>query len=61
MFHEQIGSFRFNTVTFGIKFVNRKGASTDRFETGIGANVPYTTNYWGNHYGAVAGDLNYYL
>jgi hypothetical protein len=59
--HEQIGSFRFNTVAFGIKFVNRKGAATDRYVSGIGATAPYTSNYWGYHFGSIMGDVNYYL
>jgi hypothetical protein len=59
--HEQIGSFRFNTLAFGLKFVNRKGASTDRYVTAIGATSPYTSNYWGYHFGSIMGDVNYYL
>lgn len=57
----EIGLFRFNTVSFGIKFVNRKGKDTERLETGVGATAPYTANYWGYHFGSVAGDVNFFL
>ncbi len=61
MGEEQIGSFRFNQVTFGMKFVERKSKSQDKFEAGFGATAPYTVNYWRYHYGAIAGDVNLYL
>ncbi len=54
---DQIGSFRFNVFTFGLRFF--PGASPANI--GVSANVPYTTNYWGYHFGAVQADLNYLL
>ena len=60
LFNPDIGSFRFNTVTFGIKFVARKGQKTDIADVGIGATVPWSTNYWGYHFGSFAADVNYY-
>lgn len=62
MFDETVPSFfRFNIVTFGIKFVQRKSATKDRSEVGIGASAPYSSYYWGYHYGAVMADYNFYL
>ena len=58
---DQIGSFRFNQVTFGMKFLERKSKTKDKYEAGFGASVPYSTNYWSEHYGAIAGDFNLYL
>ena len=58
---EQIGSFRFNQLTFGMKFVQWKGKKQQKFEAGFGANAPYTSNYWSYHYGSIMGDVNYYL
>ena len=56
-----VNTFRFNVVSFGIKFIKRKGMNTDKYETGVGTSVPYTSNYWGYHYGSVLADINYYL
>ena len=58
---EQIGSFRFNQVTFGMKFLEKKSKTKDKFEAGFGASAPYSVNYWRYHYGAIAGDVNMYL
>lgn len=58
---EQIDSFRFNQVTFGMKFVQWKGKKQQKFETGFGATAPYSANYWQYHYGSIMGDVNYYL
>jgi hypothetical protein len=55
------GSFRFNVVTFGIKFTTRKGQNTDLYETSVGATAPYSYYYWSYHYGSVTGDFQYYL
>lgn len=62
MFDDTVPSFfRFNIVTFGIKFVQRKSATKDRSEVGIGASAPYSSYYWGYHYGAIMADYNMYL
>jgi len=62
MFDETVPSFfRFNLVTFGIKFVQRKTATKDRSEIGIGASAPYSSYYWGYHYGAVMADYNFFV
>jgi hypothetical protein len=55
------GGFRFNTVALGLKFINRKSVTQDRFETGVGATVPYSYQWWGYHTGSISGDLNYFL
>lgn len=56
-----MGSFRFNTVTVGIQFVSRKGKTTDLADISAGAELPYATNYWAYHFGAVAANANIYL
>ena len=61
MGNEDIGSFRFNQLTFGMKFLEKKSKSKDKYEAGFGASAPYSVNYWRYHYGAVAGDINVYL
>ena len=59
---DQGGSFRFNVVGFGVKFLERgKTQSGSRFEAGGGAIAPYSSNYWAFHSGAVGLDFNYYL
>ncbi|RME27965.1 MAG: hypothetical protein D6798_03460 [Deltaproteobacteria bacterium] len=62
MFWDQGGTFRFNVISFGVKFLERnKNQLASRFEIGGGAMAPYTTNYWSFHSGAVGLDANYYL
>jgi hypothetical protein len=61
MGNDDIGSFRFNQLTFGMKFLEKKSKSKDKYEAGFGASAPYSVNYWRYHYGAVAGDINVYL
>ena len=53
-----VGLYRFNIFTFGMRFVPGKKTPA---HVALSANVPYATNYYGYHYGAVQGDLNYYL
>ncbi len=53
---EEGSSFRFNIISFGISFFVHK----DMLAT-LGASAPYTTNYWGYHYGSIIGDYSYYL
>ena len=55
------GSFRFNVVSFGVKFLERNKGKASRFEAGAGAIAPYSANYWSFHSGALGLDLNYYL
>lgn len=56
LFWDEGGIFRFNIVSFGITFnVGKNGQAT------LGANAPYTTNYWGYHLGSVMADFNYNL
>jgi hypothetical protein len=59
--NEDIGSFRFNQITFGMKFLEKKSKSKDKYEAGFGASAPYSVNYWRYHYGAIAGDINLYM
>jgi hypothetical protein len=58
---EELGVFRFNQLTFGMKYVQARSKSKDKLEAGFGASAPYTTNYWSYHYGAIMGDAIYYL
>lgn len=59
---DQGGSFRFNTIGFGVKFLERnKTQQASRFEAGGGAIAPYSNNYWSFHSGAIGLDFNYYL
>jgi hypothetical protein len=58
-----IDPFAFNTLTFGLKFLDRKGKSSkepDNQEVGLGTNVPYYYKYYRNHFGAILGDVNFY-
>jgi hypothetical protein len=59
--NEQIGSFRFNQFAFGMRIVERRSKTAEKFVTSFGAAVPYTTKYWSHHRGAVMGDINYFL
>ena len=55
--------FAFNTLTFGLKFFDRKGKSSsdpDNREVGLGTNVPYYYKYYRNHFGAILGDVQFY-
>ena len=54
--NERTGSFKFNQMAFGLRFQG-KGKSV----VGTGATVPFTTNYWRHHYGAIMADYQYYL
>ena len=61
------GIFRFNVVTFGMKFFPGRRAADGvdpqanrQSEVNVGASVPYTTNYWQYHYGSIMGQVNYY-
>ncbi len=49
--------FAFNVLTFGMRFKPK----TNPTHIAIGANVPYFNNYWGWHYGAVQGDVLYFM
>ncbi len=59
--HDQIESFRFNQIGFGIRYVKRKSKNKEKLDVGVGAAAPYTINYWRYHFGEVAADVNYYL
>jgi hypothetical protein len=59
--HDELSSFRFNQVAFGMRFTKRKSTTRDLFTAGIGAATPYSSNYWGYHFGAVNGDAHYFL
>lgn len=59
---ESGNAFRFNQISFGMRFVGKKNPVTGgHYSAGAGAAVPYSTNYWKHHYGAVMGDYNLYL
>ncbi len=51
--------FRFNVVSFGIKFF--PGEVKGKWEANLGASAPAVTNYWAHHFGAVMGQANLYL
>jgi hypothetical protein len=51
-------SFRFNTATFGLRFHPEMEAEGD-LNIGLGATVPYTSNYWMFHFGAIATQVTY--
>ncbi|MEQ1570564.1 MAG: hypothetical protein ABMA64_33345, partial [Myxococcota bacterium] len=52
------GLFRFNVVTFGLKFFPGKTANQ---EVNFGATVPYTQQWWQYHYGSIMAQYNRYL
>ncbi|MCB9781077.1 MAG: hypothetical protein H6742_21095 [Alphaproteobacteria bacterium] len=59
---EEGDSFRFNVVSFGVKFLERNKTGADsRFEIGGGAIAPYSSSYWSFHSGAIGVDGHYYL
>lgn len=57
-------SFRFFTTTFGLKFTAKKQTDdqgSGRLDVGLGAALPYATNYWGFYLGGVDVLADYYL
>jgi hypothetical protein len=55
------GLFRFNVVTFGLKFFpTSKGSPSRDKEVNFGATVPYMQQWWQFHYGSIMGQFNYY-
>lgn len=61
-FEWENGPFRFNVVTFGLKFFPSKSkANIEDLEINMGTSVPYTSNYWMYHYGSIMVQTNYYL
>jgi hypothetical protein len=57
----ETGSFRFNQLTFGMKYIQWKSKKSQKVEAGFGASAPYTSNYWAYHFGSITGDANYYF
>jgi hypothetical protein len=53
------GLFRFNIVSFGMKFF--PGTKDKDKEVNVGATVPYMQQWWQFHYGSIMGQFNYYL
>ncbi|MCB9746270.1 MAG: hypothetical protein H6741_35455 [Alphaproteobacteria bacterium] len=49
--------FMFNVMSFGLRFT--PGAAPAQIS--LNANVPVAYNYWGYHFGAVQGDVLYYM
>ena len=49
--------FAFNILSFGLRFKPK----TSPTHIALGSNVPYFNNFWQWHYGAVQGDLIYFL
>ncbi len=58
---DQGGSFRFNVISFGLRFLERGKGINSKYEAGAGAIAPYSSQYWSFHSGALALDFNYYL
>lgn len=58
---EVASSFRFNVLTFGAKYIARKGKTTDFAEIGAAATLPYDASYWGYHYGTIGADGHLYF
>lgn len=58
---DQGGSFRFNVVSFGLRFLERGKGVNSKFDAGAGAIAPYSSQYWSFHSGALALDFNYFL
>lgn len=61
---EEVEPFRFMITTFGLKFTAAKPKNQDgdrQVDLGIGANIPYSVNYWGFYRGAVTIDGSYNL
>jgi len=54
-------AFAFNTFTFGIKFFDQKNSRDSKYEVGTATNIPYYYKYWRQHYGSIAGDINWYF
>ncbi len=53
------GTFAFNLITFGFRFF--PGEQLDLpMQAALAADVPYSQQYWGYHYGAVQGDFAYF-
>jgi hypothetical protein len=56
------GLYRFNTVTFGMKFFPRqKAEKPENTEINLGAAVPYSSAYWQYHFGSLTGQGVFYL
>ncbi len=61
-FTDEVDSaFRYNLATIGMKFIVRKGKTSDRAEIGAAASLPFANSYWGYHYGAIGADALIYL
>ncbi len=58
---DQGGSFRFNVLSFGLRFLEAGKGNKARYEAGAGAQAPYSSQYWSFHKGALALDFNYFL
>lgn len=58
---DQGGSFRFNVISFGLRFLERGKGVNSKYEAGAGAIAPYSSQYWSYHSGALALDFNYFL
>lgn len=59
---ERGGSFRFNTLSFGMKFLPEvPGTKPKSLEVNFGASVPYSSNYLMYHFGSIMAQANYYL
>jgi hypothetical protein len=51
------GLFRFNVMTFGMRFFPAK---TRDSQVNLGATLPYMQQWWQFHYGSIMGTFNYY-
>jgi len=53
--------YRFNVVSFGLKFYPQPTDSDGLMEVNLGASAPAAPNYWMYHYGSIMGQVNYYM
>jgi hypothetical protein len=61
-FEWENGPFRFNVLTFGLKFFpSKETGKVEDLEINMGTSVPYSSNYWMYHYGSIMVQTNYYL
>ena len=55
------GNFHFDQLTFGLQFVQRRSKTKEKLRAGGGASAPTSSQYWSEHEGMIAADINYFL
>ena len=62
--NEAHGPYRFLVASFGLRFTAVKGKNENddgRIDVGLGANTPYSINYWGFYRGAISAAADWNL